>query len=46
MLIAAGGSSAGILAAVVVKNVGGRSAPKEAAKTKLAAAPAKVEPIR
>ena len=31
MLIAAGGGSAGILDAVVVKNVSGRSAPKEAA---------------
>ena len=43
MLIAAGGGSAGVVAAVVMKNVRGRFAPKEAAKTQPAVAPEKKE---
>jgi len=42
MLIAAGGGSTGVLAAVVVKNVRGRFAPKEPEK-KPAVAPEKKE---
>ena len=43
MLIAAGGGSTGVLAAVVGKNVRERFAPKEPAKTKPAVAPEKKE---
>ena len=43
MLIAAGGGSAGVMAAVIVKSVRGKLALKEPAKTKPAVAPEKKE---
>jgi len=46
MLIAAGGGSTGVLAAVVVKNVRGRFAPKEPEKTEPAVTPEKQEAVR